>query len=231
MALCKHRIIPVLSHFQSLIMILWALRRNRKFAVKSLHVQSYVASKTFLARYRLRALLAELSELDDHQTPINCKDYSWVVNSYVTHILPRDLDGERRRKLRPIAELSPYSDELRYPRHIPLSQLQSELAEHSEWILANQIAKKAGTRDVPKGSFYIPAWVDWISEAYTASLEAKKKGIKWGLSGSVDPKEVNRSSLEHRLARFGESAGFWKKHLQSWIKCSKKYMEVRPIFP
>lgn len=208
--------------------------RFRKFAVKSLHAETFAASKTFLARYRLRALLVELNKIDK-ETPISLKDHNWVVQNYISHILPRDSEDERRLKLRGGSQ-SALNDDLLYPkhpRHVPRSQIYSELAEHCDWILANQIAKTASTTGVQKTLIFIPSWVEWCHEAYAASFEAKQGSVKWGMSAAVDVKNLKRNtpqSLPQRLAKFGESENFWKSQLKNWVKHSKEYVEVRCSF-
>ena len=90
------------------------------FSVKSLPKTTHDLSRNFLDRYRLRALIVELIDLDHGQTPLADRNIDWLLDRYFKHIVPRDL------KNRIITDPSLKRETLlepRHARHIPLAEI------------------------------------------------------------------------------------------------------------
>lgn len=161
------------------------------------------ASHKFIARYRLRAMIAELIETDPKRTPLEERTVDWVVRRYFEEIIPRD---KSRRFFKEYGHI--YAP--RRLRHFPKAQIRGYLAEHADWLLAHMIARRNGSANL----LDIPQWISFCREARRDSIEAAKAGVKWGCSGDLSDDMEGSRKLARRLARFGESERFWANQLR-----------------
>lgn len=178
-------------------------------------------SQNFLERYRLRALVAEMIEIDPRHTPLEDRDIEWAIRQYLETILPRDKN--RRAFEEPGHQYAP-----RHLRHIPRAYIRSQFAEHAEWLLAHMIARKQGSAKL----FNVQKWISFCKQARKDSIEAMEKaGEKWG-NYTLDSKD----SLARNLARFGETEIFWENQLRIIRNRKRKlvdkvrssYLRLRP---
>ena len=179
-------------------------------------------SLDFLDRYRLRALIVELIELDHGETPRADRNIDWLLDRYFVHIIPRDLKNrittdpslEREILLEP-----------RHPRHIPLAEIRGYFASQAEWLLANQLASLSTSANVKLVD--IPQWISFCLQVRVEVAEAKNYGIRWGVphKTGIDPKSSSRNlSLSQSLARYGQTESFWAKKLENVIAQRKAGM-------
>ncbi|KAH9482573.1 hypothetical protein JR316_0004673 [Psilocybe cubensis] len=170
---------------------------KRTYSVESYYWGTLRKSQNFLERYRLRALVAELVEIDRH-TPPEDRDIEWAIRQYMDIILPRD--KQKRFFVEPGHQYAP-----RHLRHIPRAYIRSLFAEHAEWLLAHMIARKQGSANL----FDVQKWISFCKQARKDSQEAKKAGEMWG-NYTQDPVEP----LARSLARYGETEQFWENQLR-----------------
>ena len=172
-------------------------------------------SLNFLDRYRLRALIVELIELDHGETALADRNIDWLLDRYFEHIIPRDLKNrittdpslEREILLEP-----------RHPRHIPLAEIRGYFASQAEWLLANQLASLSTSANVKLVD--IPQWISFCLQVRTEVADAKNYGIRWGVphKTGIDSKSSSRNlSLSQSLAKYGQNESFWAKKLENVI--------------
>ena len=173
-------------------------------------------SQNFLDRYRLRASIVELIELDRGETPLADRNIDWLLDRYFQHIIPRDLKNriitdpllERKILLEP-----------RHPRHIPLAEIRGYFASQAEWLLANQLASLSTSANVKLVD--IPQWISFCLQVRVEVADAKNYGIRWGvpLKDLKNKKKSSRRdlSLSQSLAKYGQTESFWAKRLENVI--------------
>ena len=171
-------------------------------------------SLNFLDRYRLRALIVELIELDHGETPLADRNIDWLLDRYFKHIIPRDL------KNRIISDPSlerEISLEPRHPRHIALAEIRGYFASQAEWLLANQLASSSSSANVRL--LDIPQWISFCHQVRVEVADAKRNGIRWGVPHETVINLSNSSwqklSLSQRLAKYGQTESFWAKKLEN----------------
>ena len=173
-------------------------------------------SLNFLDRYRLRALIVELIELDHGETPLADRNIDWLLDRYFKYIIPRDL------KNRIITDPSLEREillEPRHPRHIPHAEIRGYFASQAEWLLANQLASSSSSTNVRLVD--IPQWISFCLQVRTEVADAKRNGIRWGVpheTGTNLSKSSSKNlSLSQRLAKYGQTESFWAKKLENVI--------------
>jgi hypothetical protein len=171
-------------------------------------------SLNFLDRYRLRALIVELIELDHGETPLADRNIDWLLDRYFKHIIPRDL--KNRIITDPSLERE-ISLEPRHPRHIPLAEIKGYFASHAEWLLANQLASSSSSANVRLVD--IPQWISFCLQVRAEVTDARRNGIRWGIPHETGINSSERSSqnlsLSQRLAKYGQTESFWAKKLEN----------------
>ena len=173
-------------------------------------------SLNFLDRYRLRALIVELIELDHSETSLADRNIDWLLDRYFKYIIPRDL------KNRIITDPSLEREillEPRHPRHIPISEIRGYFASQAEWLLANQLASSSTSANVRLVD--IPQWISFCLKVRAEVADAKRNGIRWGVPHKTG-KDLSKSSsknlsLSQRLAKYGQTESFWAKKLENVV--------------
>ena len=177
-------------------------------------------SLNFLDRYRLRALIVELIELDHGETPLADRNIDWLVDRYFKHIIPRDLKNRIIKD--PLLERE-FSQEPRHPRHIPVSEVRGYFASQAEWLLANQLASSSSSANVRLVN--IPQWISFCLQVRAEVADAKRNGIRWGVPHETGTNLFRSSSqnlsLSQRLAKYGQTESFWAKKLENVISQRK----------
>jgi hypothetical protein len=176
-------------------------------------------SRNFLDRYRLRALIVELIELDHGKTPLADRNIDWLLDRYFKHIIPRDL------KNRIITDPSLEREillEPRHPRHIPLAEIRGYFASQAEWLLANQLASLSTSANVKLVD--IPQWISFCRQVRAEVVDAHNYGIKWGVPHKIGKDLKNHKkitfpnlSLSQSLAKYGQTESFWAKKLENVV--------------
>jgi hypothetical protein len=207
--------------------------RHLTFSIKSLHKTTHDLSRNFLDRFRLRALIVELIEIDHGKTPLEDRNIDWLVNLYIQHIIPRDLKNRiiTDPSLEPEILLEP-----RHPRHIPLAEIKGYFASQAEWLLANQLASMSTSANVKLVD--IPQWISFCIQVWAEVADANNHSVKWGLPHKTgrDLKNhkkwtPNHLSLSQCLAKYGQTESFWAKKLENAVAQRKtKQSKVRLSF-
>ena len=199
-----------------IVLVLILCRRHLTFSIESLRGDTHDMSRNFLDRYRLRALIVELIELDHGETPLADRNIDWLIDRYFKHIIPRDL------KHRIISDPSLEREillEPRHPRHISHAEIRGYFASQAEWLLANQLASSSSSANVRLVD--IPQWISFCLQVKAEVADAKRNGVKWGVphkTGTNLSKSSSQGlSLSQRLAKYGETESFWDKKLENAI--------------
>ena len=188
--------------------------RHLTFSIKSLQKETHDMSLNFLDRYRLRALIVELIELDHGETPLADRNIDWLLDRYFKCIIPRNL------KNRIITDPSLEREillEPRHPRHIPLAEIRGYFASQAEWLLANQIASSSSSANVRLVD--VSQWISFCLQVRAEVADAKRNGIIWGIphKTGINPSKSSSQnlSLSRRLAMYGQTESFWAKKLEN----------------
>ena len=208
----------LVSQVDLTVFILSLCYRHLTFSVKSLHKATYDMSQNFLDRYRLRALIVELIDLDHGETPIEDRNIDWLIDRYFEHILPRSLNNRiiTDPSLEPDILLEP-----RHPRHVSHAEIRGYFASQAEWLLANQLASSSNSASAKL--LDIHQWISFCLQLRTEVADAKKNGVKWGVphKTSTDISFQNLPKLSQRLAQYGQTESFWAKKLEN-VKSQRK---------
>ena len=171
-------------------------------------------SRNFLERYRLRAAIVELIELDQGKTRLADRNIDWIIGRYFQHIIPRDL------KNRIISDPSLDPEILREPRHlrhIPRAEIRGYFAAHAEWLLANQLASISTSTNVKLVD--IPQWISFCLQVRVEVADSKKYGVHWGVPHKIanvpHKKKDYNEPLSKSLAKYGQNEEFWAKRLEN----------------
>ena len=211
--------------------------RHATFSVKSLQKKTFDMSRNFLDRYRLRALIVELVELDRGKTPLEDRNIDWLLGRYFEHIIPRDL--KNRIVVDPSLEREILL-EPRHLRHIPRGEIRGYFASQAEWLLANQLASISTSANVKLVD--IPQWIAFCLQVRTEVEDARNYGVRWGLPHKTAQElkyhrkwTLPNLSLPQRLAKFGQTESFWAKRLENVTSPRKtggtKQSKVSRLFP
>ena len=165
-------------------------------------------SRNFLDRYRLRALVVELIELDNGETPLENRNIDWLIDRYFEHILPRSLHN--RIITDPSLERE-ISREPRHPRHVSRAEIRGYFASQAEWLLANQLASNSNSANVRLVD--IRQWISFCLQVRTEVADAKNSGVRWGVPHRIVIDLSN--SLSQNLAKYGQTEAFWAKRLDN----------------
>ena len=194
-------------------LVLNLYHRHLTFSIKSLHRTTYDMSRNFLDRYRLRALIVELIELDHGETPLADRNIDWLVDRYYKHIIPRSLQS--RIITDPSLERE-ILQEPRHPRHVSHAEIRGYFASHAEWLLANQLASLSTSVNVKLVD--IRQWISFCLQVRTEAADARRNGFKWGLphcrKTGIDLSKSS-SPLSQSLANYGQTKSFWAKKLEN----------------
>lgn len=180
-------------------------------------------SRNFLDRYRLRALIVELIELDQDETPLEDRNIDWLIDRYFEHILPRSLDNRiiTDPSLDPEILLEP-----RHPRHVSRAEIRGYFASQAEWLLANQLASSSISTNVKLVE--IRQWISFCLQVRTEVADAKRNGIKWGVPHKTGIYTSNNSlNLPQSLAKYGQTESFWAKKLEH-VNTQRKAGKAKP---
>ena len=176
-------------------------------------------SRNLLDRYRLRAAVLELIELDQGKTQLANRNIDWIINRYFQHIIPRDLKPENRIIMDPSLDREILL-EPRHPRHIPHSEIKGYFASHADWLLANQLASLSTSALVD-----IPQWISFCLQVRIEVADSKKYGVKWGVPHETvnEPhkKRDYNEPLSKSLAKYGQTESFWAKKLENVVAQQK----------
>ncbi|KAF8165533.1 hypothetical protein B0H34DRAFT_689485 [Crassisporium funariophilum] len=204
-------------------LIVYAKEKKRKFAVHSLHVSTFQMSRNFLDRYQIRAAIVELKETDPNNTPTEDVNIEWLINRYMSTIVPRD--ASNRIIADPEIEFG-VSTERRFLRHISRADIRGYFASQAEWILANQLAASSSNSKNAR-LLDIPQWIDFCREVRKDRVDAEKNGIVWGLPHGADVDLKYSEGLASTLAKYGETQQFWANKLKQPFG-RKKIAKSRP---
>jgi len=166
-------------------------------------------SRNFLDRYRLRALIVELIELDHGKTPLESRNIDWLIDRYFEHILPRSL--KNRIITDPSLERE-ISLEPRHPRHVSHAEIRGYFASQAEWLLANQLSTSSNSANVRLVD--IEQWISFCLQVRTEVADAKRNGVRWGVSHKTGDTLDLSNSLSKNLAKYGQTESFWAKKLE-----------------
>ena len=208
------------------------LFRHLTFSIKSLHKTTHDLSRNFLDRYRLRAVIVELIEIDNGKTPLEDRNIDWLINLYIQHIIPRDL--KNRIITDPILEQPEILLEPRHPRHIPVAEIKGYFASQADWILANQLASLSTSANVKLVD--IPQWISFCLQVRAEVADASNHGVRWGVPHKTGKDLKNHRkwllspSLSQSLARFGQTESFWAKKLENVVAQRKKTKQSKVSF-
>lgn len=201
--------------------------RRRRFWVQSLHASAYSLSRNFFDRYRLRALIEQLIDLDTDNTPVEKRTIDWLIERYLAEIHPRDAHN------RIIVDPEPETDISSEPRrlnHLPRARIRHYFAAQAEWLLAHMIVSSSKHVRL----LNIEQWIRFCFQSHNDSIEAKKNGIRWGVAHGTEIQSDGPYDLCRNLAKFGHDYAFWKRKCNI-IKQSKKedpnkrlFSEIRP---
>src|ERR1700722_1474750 len=155
------------------------LRRNRQYEVRSMDVETFETSQHFLDRYRLLALMEDIVLTDVEQIPIRERSIDYFVSRYLERYAFTNYHRHHRHLYDPSD--SDVDDDgttttPRHPRHIPRSEVINHFAAHSEWILVDQLAKRAEKRVID-----VIKWEQFCYRVREGRREARKYGVRWGL--------------------------------------------------
>lgn len=182
-------------------------------------------SQNFLERYRLRALIVELIDLDHGETALADRNVDWLIDRYFEHIIPRDLNNrittdpslEREVLLEP-----------RHLRHTSHAEIRGYFASHAEWLLANQLASLSTSSNVKL--IDIRQWISFCLQVRIEVADAKRNGVRWGVPHKTGLDLCKSSSqnlpLHQSLAKYGQTASFWSKKLEN-VTAQRKARRTR----
>ena len=183
-------------------------------------------------RYRLRAVIVELIEIDNGKTPLEDRNIDWLINLYIQHIIPRDL--KNRIITDPTLEQREILLEPRHPRHIPVAEIKGYFASQADWILANQLASLSTSANVKLVD--IPQWISFCLQVRAEVADASNHGVRWGVPHKTGKDLKNHRkwllspSLSQSLARFGQTESFWAKKLENVVAQRKKTKQSKVSF-
>jgi hypothetical protein len=182
-------------------------------------------SRNFLDRYRLRALIVELIELDHGETPLADRNIDWLIDRYIKYIIPRSLNSriitdpslEREILLEP-----------RHPRHVSHAEIRGYFASHAEWLLANQLASLSTSANVKLVD--IRQWIHFCLQVRREVADAKRNAIRWGVphKSAIDSSKNSSQDLplSKSLAKYGQTESFWAKKLDN-VNAQRKTERIK----
>ena len=209
------------SEYRSLTFWSWLTFRcrRRRYWVQTLHVTTFSLSRNFFDRYRLRALIDELITTDPENTPVEKRNIDWLIQRYLAHIQPKD--AHRRIITDPELEKDIYS-EPRHLNHLPRARIRHFFAAQAEWLLAHMLASRSKQVKL----LNIKQWIRFCHEARLDAIEAKKHGIRWGVSHGSTVDAKRSYDLSRNLAKFGHTPVFWKRRLEIVTEKKEKTSKV-----
>lgn len=144
------------------------------------------------------------------------RNIDWLVQRYLASIHPKDAD--RRIITDPELEPSIYS-EPRHLNHLPRARIRHFFAAQAEWLLAHMLASVSKQIKL----LNIRHWIRFCHEARLDSIEAKKNGVRWGVSHGSQIDIKGHYNLSRNLAKFGYTPDIWetKLNLVTATKTSK----------
>ncbi|KAI0639421.1 hypothetical protein C8Q77DRAFT_1081053 [Trametes polyzona] len=193
--------------------------QKRRYAVETMHINTYRLSRLYLRRYRIMQVLKNLLKLDaacnhhdDNKTPIEDRTPDWFIGLYMKHMAQPGI----ARRYRPVFDQESDSDvgpdgrmlgnREHIVRHVSRAEVYSMFAEHAEWIVA-QVAAMSTRRWLD-----LDSWQLWLVDIRSTRREADKEGVRWGISPGVDMhldhnaggENDPTSRLQQRLGRKGK---------------------------
>jgi hypothetical protein len=177
-------------------------------------------SQNFLDRYRLRALVKELTDTDTKHTPLQNRNIEWLIARYYEEIYPRDYDRIRRIQ-DPRLDFD-VDDEPKHLRHLPRAEILGHFAAHATWLLAHQIASTSASTNLVD----VPQWIAFCKQSSRDSERAKKHGIRWGVPKGQQVEMNGKYDLAKNLAEFGETVEFWETRLKAAQKPKNKHKKA-----
>ena len=176
-------------------------------------------SRNFFDRYRLRALIDELIATDPENTPVENRNIDWLIQRYLAHIHPKD--AHRRIITDPELEKDIYS-EPRHLNHLPRARIRHFFAAQAEWLLAHMLVSRSKQVKL----LNTKQWIRFCHEARLDAIEAKKHGIRWGVSHGSTVDAKRSYDLSRNLAKFGHTPMFWKRRLEIATEKKEKTPKV-----
>jgi hypothetical protein len=174
-------------------------------------VGTYKLSQNFLARYQLLALMEDIVKSDPQQTPIADRTIDYFVTQYIEkhaftehHLNHRDIydsedsDSEHGNTRIP-----------RHPRHLPRSEIIDLFAAQSEWILADQLAKRNEKKVVDIGN-----WLKFCTRVRKERKSARHHNLRWGVPyGELNDEDFTDEIDFSRYPMFGKNL---HRILEAW---------------
>ncbi|PCH33651.1 hypothetical protein WOLCODRAFT_93906 [Wolfiporia cocos MD-104 SS10] len=162
--------------------------RLRFYAVKSMHITTYLRSRKYFGRWRTLHVLEQVIGIDsqirspygDKTIPLSERTPEWFVNQYLEHMA--QAPEARKRRIAYDSSDSDIETETegkmkggreRNLRHVSRAEIRSLLATHARWVLEHQQERLRKWLDVK-------VWQNWVYESDLARKAAAREGIRWG---------------------------------------------------
>ncbi|KAF8996039.1 hypothetical protein BDQ17DRAFT_1364988 [Cyathus striatus] len=200
-------------------LILVSEDQQRKYSIKSMHVQTFHRSLDFLTRWHIWSLIEEIVKSDEDQTVLHDRTLDWLVQQYRSHSILWDQD----HKIIFDSDDSESEDldiiprtKSKHPqtiRHIPRNEIIGRIAEHAEWLLAYQLAPLH--RNLWR--LNIIQFIQFCMALPTRRKQARLSGADfWGVPmGDRDNYDLyENEDLCERLCLFGETYAFWSSKIK-----------------
>jgi hypothetical protein len=130
-------------------------------------------SCNFMARYHLLALMKDIIDTDPDHTPLAERTIDYFITAYIT----RYAHTQHYLHLRYIDD--PHDndvDDEGNPRHLSRTDIMGIFAAQSEWIFADQFAKRVEKRVVSPDT-----WQTFCARVRRDRRDARRRGVVWGL--------------------------------------------------
>ncbi|TBU48316.1 hypothetical protein BD309DRAFT_854147 [Dichomitus squalens] len=183
---------------------MYAIRRTRRYAVNSMHINTYELSRRYLSRYQLHYTLRTLLALDagsnthaNNHTKLEKRTPEWFIDLYFKHFaylgaarqhrplyIESDSDIERNTAGRMKAGRE------HTLRHVSRAEVRSRIAEHAKWLIEEQkLNNKNKWIDVD-------IWTAWLGRVGHLRREAKEAGRVFGVWDGADVSLEDDTDLE-----------------------------------
>jgi hypothetical protein len=143
---------------------------------------------------------------DEDKTPVEERDIDYFVDRYRENYAFTAYNRHHRDIFDDDdSDVDEYGNTTtpRHPRHVSRSEITDFFAAQSEWILADQLAKRGEKRIVD-----IKSWHQFCLQVRGARRNARENDESWGLPhGNVDERDFENDIDLTRYPMFGKNLG------------------------
>ncbi|KAH9944368.1 uncharacterized protein BXZ73DRAFT_96857 [Epithele typhae] len=169
-------------------------QHKRRYAVTSMHPQTYELSRKYFSRWSLFTTLQDIVALDAgnntynaNKTPLKDRTPDWFARLYIKHFT--NVGGQRQHRTifsNSDSDLEDTPESLvpgrkmrggreHVLRHVPYTEVLSFFTEHVEWVIRQETRRK---RD---HLFDVDVWTRWLPVVKKYRWEAAREGRRWGV--------------------------------------------------